>query len=319
MSLPVNSAGPSGYFWRTAGCAAEVMIHRLAAFLLLLLASMSICAAAGRADDSAADPALRAVPELQTGFRFLYEQEFSEARRIFRDWENKHPDDPFGHVAVAASYLFEEFYRQGVLNSDFFLDDKKFLRGIGGNPDPARSNAFYDALDRTRTAARARMKSNPNDPAALLSLTLASGMQADALSILERRQIESLKHIKEADATAGKLLAVQPDVADAWVALGSAHYIVGCLSGPKRFFLSFDGIHGNRKLGMEELGRTASNGRYLKPFAKIMLALAARREKKDGLARDLLRELNEEFPSSPLFAAEYARVAGSRAPAQMAH
>jgi hypothetical protein len=294
------------------------MIHRLAAFLLLLLASISVCAVAGRAEDSSADPAMTAVPELQTGFRLLYEQEFSEARQTFSTWEEQHPDDPFGHAAVAASYLFEEFYRQGVLNSDFFLDNKKFLRGIDGKPDPARMNAFNSALDRTRMAAQARLKSNPNDPEALFSLTLASGMQADALSILERKQIESLKHMKEADATAEKLLAVQPDAADAWLALGTAHYIIGCLSGPKRFFLSFEGIHGNRKLGMEELGRTADSGRYLKPFAKIMLALAARREKQDGLARDLLRELNLEFPSSPLFAAEYARVTGSPAPAQMA-
>jgi hypothetical protein len=162
------------------------------------------------------------------------------------------------------------------------------------------------------------MKSNPNDPEALFSLTLASGMQSDALSILERKQFESLKYMKEADASAAKLLAERPDVADAWLAVGAAHYIIGCLSGPKRFFLSFSGIHGNRKLGMEELERTTTSGRYLKPFAKIMLALAARREKNDELARNLLRELNEEFPSSPLFAAEYARVTTSSVPAQVA-
>jgi len=59
---------------------------------------------------------------------------------------------------------------------------------------------------------------------------------------------------------------------------------------------------------MEELTRTASDGRYMKPYAKIMLALAARRERQDALARNLLRELNEEFPESPLFAIEYSRV-----------
>ena len=32
-------------------------------------------------------------------------------------------EDPFGEVAVAASYLFEELYLQGVLTSDFFLSD----------------------------------------------------------------------------------------------------------------------------------------------------------------------------------------------------
>ena len=44
--------------------------------------------------------------------------------------------------AEAASYLFEEFYRQGVMTSEFFLDDKKFLRGIEGKPDPERMKNF---------------------------------------------------------------------------------------------------------------------------------------------------------------------------------
>ena len=264
----------------------------------------------GTPGDAAKAVAFVDVPELQAGFRLLYEQRFPEARQTFLGWEEEHPDDPFGDAAVAASYLFEEFYRQGVLTSDFFLNDKKLVRGIDGKPDPERMKAFYSALDHTCEIARARLRSDPNDPEALFALTLASGMQADALSILERKQVESLKHIKEADTAAEKLLAQEPDAADAWLALGAAHYIIGCLSGPKRFVLRFGGIHGDRKLGMEELSRTASDGRYLKPFAKIMLALAERREKRDDLARNLLRELNEEFPTSPLFIAEYARVSG---------
>ena len=285
--------------------------------LLLLLAPTFVCAATDRTDSRPVGAAMTDVPELQSGFRFLYEQRFPEARQTFLDWAERHPDDPFGQTAIAASDLFEEFYHQGVLTSDFFLDDKKLLRGITGKPDAVRLHAFYSALDRTRMVARARMRSNPKDPEALFSLTLADGMQADALSILERKQLESLKYIKEADRAAEKLLAERPDAADAWLALGAAHYIIGCLSGPKRFALKFAGMHGDRKLGMEELARTASGGRYLKPFAKIMLALAARREKKDDLARNLLRELNEEFPASPLFAVEYARISNSSRPTQI--
>lgn len=43
---------------------------------------------------------------------------------------------------------------------------------------------------------------------------------------------------------------------------------------------------GNKKLGME-LARTAENGRYLRPFAEITLALAARRAKQAPLAERL--------------------------------
>jgi len=59
------------------------------------------------------------------------------------------------------------------------------------------------------------------------------------------------------------------------------------------------------------------DGRYLRPFAKILLALAARREKQDDLARKLLRELTEEFPASPLFAVEYAHAMGGSVPAAL--
>ena len=50
-----------------------------------------------------------------------------------------HSKSAEGEAAIAASYLFEELYRQKVLNSDFFLNDKKFRDGIEGKPDPERS------------------------------------------------------------------------------------------------------------------------------------------------------------------------------------
>ncbi|MBZ5528137.1 MAG: hypothetical protein LAN71_09590 [Acidobacteriia bacterium] len=65
---------------------------------------------------------------------------------------------------------------------------------------------------------------------------------------------------------------------------------------------------------MEQLAKTAAAGLYLRPFAKILLALAALREKQIPLARRLLLELTQEFPASPLFAAEFARVAALRSP-----
>jgi hypothetical protein len=55
----------------------------------------------------------------------------------------------------------------------------------------------------------------------------------------------------------------------------------------------------------------------LKPFAKIMLALAARREKQNKLAQKLFLELSEEFPESPRYAAEYAKAMGRPIPASM--
>jgi hypothetical protein len=273
------------------------------------------------ADDNAGDdalaPAFTPTPELTSGFQLLYAQQFLIAREKFAAWESEHPEEPFGEIAVAASYLFEEFYRQGVLTSDFFLNEEKFLNGIDGKPDPGRMAQFQGALIRTRTLANKRLRKNPRDTEALFALTLAAGMESDADMILRKERLEALKLLKLANQYAKQLLAVRPDANDAYVALGSANYIIGSLSGGMRFFLAFGGVHGDKKLGMQQLGKSADSGLYLRPFAKIMLALAARREKQDALAQRLLRELSEEFSSSPLFAAEYAKSMGRPVPAVM--
>jgi hypothetical protein len=64
-------------------------------------------------------PAFTAAPVLTAGFDLLYEQKFAQAREAFANWQSCNPEDPFGEVAVAAAYLFEELYLQGVLTSDF--------------------------------------------------------------------------------------------------------------------------------------------------------------------------------------------------------
>jgi hypothetical protein len=281
----------------------------------------SVSGARRDADNIAGDetlaPAFTPTPELTSGFQLLYAQQFPEAREKFANWESEHPQEPFGEVAIAASYLFEEFYRQGVLTSDFFLNEEKFLNGIDGKPDPGRMAQFQGALVRTRTLANKRLKQNSKDTEALFALTLAAGMESDADMILRKERLEALKLLKLANQYAKQLLAVRPDANDAYVALGSANYIIGSLSGGMRFFLSFGGVHGDKRLGMKQLGKSADSGLYLRPFAKIMLALSARREKQDALAQKLLRELSEEFSSSPLFAAEYAKSMGRPAPAVM--
>jgi tetratricopeptide (TPR) repeat protein len=282
-------------------------------FLLLFTAA----ACPGRPDEAAKSPAFTTVAELSSGFHSLYAQNFSEAREKFDNWESQHPEEPFGHVALAASYLFEELYRQGVLSSDFFLNEKRFLHGIEGPPDPARMKGFQDALDRARKLAKQRLATNARDPEALFALTLAAGMESNADMMLKKQHLESLKRLKEANEHAKRLLAQQPDASDAYVALGAANYIIGSLSGGARFMLRFGGIHGDKKLGMEQLGKTIENGLYLQPFAKVLLALAARREKQNPLAQKLLLELSEEFPESPLYAAEYAKAMGRPIPAEM--
>src|SRR5260221_10823369 len=97
---------------------ARAQINRVAMIALtaaLMLSTFTISAAA--------QPTV-----LDQGYRHMYNLNFADAHRAFADWEKTHPNDPMGAVSDAAAYLFAEFDRLDVLQSEFFTDDDKFLR-----------------------------------------------------------------------------------------------------------------------------------------------------------------------------------------------
>ncbi|MGH7173499.1 MAG: hypothetical protein ACRELG_24730, partial [Gemmataceae bacterium] len=100
---------------------------------------------------------------VESGFQLLYEARFKEARSNFLGWEKANPEDPLGHAWEAASYLFEEFYRQGVLTSGFFVDDKRFFRGISGKPDDMRRAGFFRAIRMAQNLATRQLARNTRD------------------------------------------------------------------------------------------------------------------------------------------------------------
>jgi hypothetical protein len=60
--------------------------------------------------------------------------------------------------------------------------------------------------------------------------------------------------------------------------------------------------------GIEQLEMAANRGHYLRPFAKILLALTALREKRPEVARTEFAQLAAEFPENPIFARELTKL-----------
>jgi hypothetical protein len=307
------------FHFNTIGRLRPQRFHAFALAAILAPATWSVAARVQQLDtqDSGTQgsavkiaPSVLNDPELAAGFQLLYRLKFDEARQRFTQWEEERPAESLGPALEAASNLFEEFYRKGVLTSEFFLDDKRLLGGIKGQPDADLERQFASAAQRAEKLARERLQNQSKDPDALFALTLVGGMQADDSFLIQKRQLESLRHLREADRNARVLLELAPDTDDAYVALGAANYIIGCLPAYKRAMLWVDGVHGDKVLGLQQLTRTATSqhAHYLRPFAQLMLALAALREKNPDLSRRQLQELVAEFPENPLFAAELAKV-----------
>jgi hypothetical protein len=245
---------------------------------------------------------------LDRGFSLLYNLEFAKAHEVFASWEREHPEDPVGPVCDAAGLLFSEFNRLGVLESQFYADDKTFESRQKQTPDAAVRGRFDAAVGQAESRARVRLGKNPKDRDALFALTLASGLKADYAALIEKRNLASLHYTKEATSWAEQLLAVDPECYDAHLATGVSQYIIGSMAAPVRWLVRLGGISGDKGKGIAELQVTAQRGRYLAPFARILLAIAYVREKDKPRARELLVGLRDEFPQNTLFGEEIARL-----------
>jgi len=278
--------------------------HRLAAVALL-------CAALGAFSPNAAAADIPTL-SLDQGFRLLYDLDFDRAHQVFASWQQQHPDDPMGPIGDAAGSLFAEFNRLGVLEAQFYEDDGKFEARRKLNADPAARDRFNAALVQAESRGQARLARNANDRDALLAMALASGLRADYAALIEKRNVASLRFTKVATGWGQKLLAVDPQCYDAHLATGISQYLIGSMHAPVRWLVRLDGMSGDKQAGIQELQLTAQRGRYLAPFARILLAIAYVRGKDAPRARQMLISLRNDFPQNPLFALEIDRLDAQR-------
>jgi hypothetical protein len=246
--------------------------------------------------------------QLDLGYRQMYNLQFDDAHRTFQEWDRQHPEDPMGPVSQAAAYLFAEFDRLKILQSEFFSNDRKFLDGRSATPDPALKAKFDSALEQARQRARAKLARNPQDADATFAEILRLGLHSDYLALIERRYVPSLQETKTSRAMAEQLLARNPEYSDAYLAIGVENYLLSLKSAPVRWMLRLGGAQTDQKAGIAKLQITAKRGRLLRPFAKLLLAVAAIRAKDRHGAREQLTELAADFPQNPLYREELARL-----------
>jgi hypothetical protein len=241
---------------------------------------------------------------IDAGYRQMYNLQFAEAHQSFEEWQRQHPSDPLGYVSDAAAYLFTEFDRLHILQSEFFIHDDHFVTDHKLAPDLAVKAKFEAALATTRRLAAA----TPDDSNAMFASILADGLHSDYTALIDKHYVAAWKEMKASRVRAERLLAKDPNCYDAWVAIGVENYMLSIKPFIVRLLFRAAGGETDRAVGIEKLRLTAAKGRYLGPFARLLLGVAALRDGDTARARTLLAGLIQEFPSNPLYAQEMQRL-----------
>ena len=245
---------------------------------------------------------------LDLGYRHMYNLQFSEAHRTFADWKRLHPEDPLGPVSDAAAYLFAEFDRLHILQSELFVENDKFLAREQQTPDAAVKRALETELARGEQLADGILARSPRDGPALFAKVLCLGLRADYQGLIEKRYMAALTGMKTARNIAEQLVAVDSSYYDAYLAVGVENYMLSLKPLPVRWLLRLGGARTDKMEGIRKLQLTAEKGHYLLPYARLLLAVAALRDQNAAQARQILQELVHEFPRNELYRSELRRL-----------
>ena len=263
--------------------------------ILLALLSPAICLAG--ASGTASTP-------IQQGFASMYNLDFAAAHRDFDAWQELHPEDPMGPACHAAAHLFTEFARLGVLESQLFTDENRFDNRQKLSPDPQVKNMINAELDQADSLAAKALAKDPNNANAQFAKILSLGLRSDYAALIEKRNLAALRYTKQGRALAEQLLKQNPNAYDAYLAVGVENYLIGIKPAPVRWLMAAGGVETDKTLGIHDLELTAAHGNLLAPFARLLLAVAALRDKESAKACSILSGLSSDYPKNPLYPRE---------------
>jgi hypothetical protein len=190
-----------------------------------------------------------------------------------------------------------------------FIDNKK-LDQLKIKPDSKVKAAFEAELAKSDAIADRILARSLDDPNALFAKVLGDGLRGDYAALIAQQTRAGLGFLKSSRSYAEKLIAIDPDCHDAYLALGIENYLLGLRSAPTRWFLRLGGARTDKEKGIGYLKVTAEKGRYLGPYARLLLAIAALRDEDKTTAKKILSDLAREFPQNRLYQVELARLRG---------
>src|SRR5258708_39711896 len=122
----------------------------------------------------------------------MYDLQFTAAHKTFADYAQIHPNDPLAPASDAAAYLFAEFDRLHMLQSEFFVHDDNFRHPKKLTSDPAIRRSFDADLAKAASLASGVLGSAPRDSNALFASILVLGLRADFDGLIDKHDLSAL-------------------------------------------------------------------------------------------------------------------------------
>jgi Tfp pilus assembly protein PilF len=247
-------------------------------------------------------------PQVKEAFNHFYNLDYTGAIQRFEQIRAEHPGDPQATAYLLEVMLFQELYRQDLLDTTFYANDG-FLSGRHATTnDPAARKRILGLADEAVREADARLSKNPNDINALFARGWVRSLQTTYLAMVDRDFRGGFRLATKAKDDEERVLHLDPNYVDAKLVVGVYQYVVGALPWPFKLLIGFAGITGSKSTGLAMLRDAGERGVNTSVEARTVIALFLRREGKYADAIQVIRKLKSEYPHDFLFHLEEANL-----------
>jgi tetratricopeptide (TPR) repeat protein len=274
---------------------------------LVLLALAPLACAAGQTTQVHTNP-MNHDPEVREAFHYFYNLDFPEAVGRFERIHTEHPNDPQATTYLLEAVLFQELYRQDLLDTTFYANDGFLTGRHATREDPQARDRILGLADEAVREADTRISKNPNDLDALFARGWARALKCAYLAMVQRDFTGGFRLANKARDDEDRVLQLDPDYVDAKLVAGIYQYVVGALPWPFKLLIGFAGITGSKSTGLAMLIDAGERGVITSMEARTAMALFLRRESKYQEAIKVVESLESQYPHCFLFRLEEANL-----------
>jgi tetratricopeptide (TPR) repeat protein len=276
----------------------------LCALLALFIAAVPLLA---QQPNPHTDP-LNLTPEVRDAHTLFYNLDYDGALARFEAIQRANPQNPMAANYILFTLVFRELYHQDLLDTTYYAHNS-FLTSKRDVPVPQATRDRIEQLtNQVIEICDRQLKENPNNPHAYFARGYAKGMHAAFITLVDHSYVGAARQGLASRQDSEQALRIDPDYADAKMAVGIQQFAVASLPRFLRIMIGITGVTGNKEKGLDLLRQCAAQGIVNRVECRTALSLFLRHDARYPEALAVQHGLAQEFPRDYLFRLEEANL-----------
>jgi tetratricopeptide (TPR) repeat protein len=274
----------------------------------LLFAAPAIAAPSHQVEIALHTDPLNLDPVVRDGYAHFYILDYDGAISRFESVLKAHPQDPMAYGYVQMATVFKELYHQDLLDTTYYAHDS-FLTSKRNVPVSDATRERIESL--TNTGIKLcddRIKADPNDKDAYFARGYLHGIHAAFITLVDHSYVSAARQGYASRNDSEEVLKIDPDYADAKMAIGIQQFAVASLPRWVRILVGVVGVGGNKEKGLSMLRQAAAHGVVTAVESRTVLSLFLRHDARYPEALVVQHGLAVEYPHDYLFRLEEANL-----------